>query len=140
MLFRYFEEAAGITKHKARVKEAEGKLLKTEENMRQVEVILGEVKRNHDSLKVQADKTIGYRRLKEEIFEAERDVFLVRLRQFTREKDKKDEEYRRKRQERDEIKSQADALASSMAASLEMVNELEARLVEMQKKDRKSVV
>lgn len=128
-----FEEAAGITKHKARVKEAEGKLLKTEENMRQVEVILGEVKRNHDSLKVQADKTIGYRRLKEEIFEAERDVFLVRLRQFTREKDKKDEEYRRKRQERDEIKSQADALASSMAASLEMVNELEARLVEMQK-------
>jgi chromosome segregation protein len=128
-----FEEAAGITKHKARVREAETKLQKTEENMRQVEVILGEVKKSHDTLKHQAEKTIGYRKLKDDIFEVERDVFLVRLRHFSKEKDKKDEEYRRKRQERDEIKSQAEALAASMAESLDMVNELEARLVEMQK-------
>jgi len=51
-----FEEAAGITKHKARVREAETKLERTEENMKQIEAVLAEVKRSHDSLKHQAEK------------------------------------------------------------------------------------
>ncbi len=42
-----FEEAATITKFKIRGKEAERKLERTEENMRQVESILGEVKRSY---------------------------------------------------------------------------------------------
>ena len=40
-----FEEAAGITRFKAKRAEAERKLERTEENMRQIEGILGEVKR-----------------------------------------------------------------------------------------------
>ena len=51
-----FEEAAGITKYKMRGAEAERKLARTEENMRQVESILSEVKRSHDSLKIQAER------------------------------------------------------------------------------------
>ena len=128
-----FEEAAGITKHKARVKEAESKLQKTDENMRQVAVILAEVKRSHDSLKHQADKTITFRSLKDKIFGVERDVFLLRLRQFLRDKDRRDADLLAKRGERDEVKAQSEALAQSMAESLDIVNELENRLVEMQK-------
>ncbi|MCX7027767.1 MAG: AAA family ATPase [Spirochaetes bacterium] len=128
-----FEEAAGITKHKARVKEAESKLQKTEENMRQVEVVLAEVKRSHDNLKHQSDKTITFRRLKDRIFEVERDVYLLRLRQFLRDKDRKDAELLEKRKERDEVKAQSENLATSMAESLDLVNELEAKLVDMQK-------
>ena len=128
-----FEEAAGITKHKARVKEAEAKLDRTEENMKQIEAVLAEVKRSHDSLKHQAEKTVAFRDLKDKIFDVERDVYLLRLRQFIRDKDKKDSEFAQKRQEREKIKAESDALAASMSESLDLVNEMESRLVEMQK-------
>ncbi|HEY9053416.1 MAG TPA: AAA family ATPase [Rectinemataceae bacterium] len=128
-----FEEAAGITKHKARVKEAESKLERTEENMRQVEVVLAEVKRNHDSLRHQAEKTGLYRELKDKIFEAERDVSLLRLRQFARERDRKEADFAEKKALRDSIKARSDAIAASMSESLEELNAMEARLVDMQK-------
>lgn len=128
-----FEEAAGITKHKVRVREAEGKLDRTEENMRQIEVVLAEVKRSHDTLKHQAEKTSAYRSLKDSIFDTERDVYLMRLRQFIREKDRRDSEYAARKQDRDRIKEESDALASSMAESLDRMNEMESALVEMQK-------
>jgi chromosome segregation protein len=92
-----FEEAAGITKHKVRVREAETKLVRTEENMRQIEAVLAEVKHSHDSLKRQADKTIAYRELKDGIFELDRDVYLLRLRQFIMDKDRHDAEFERKK-------------------------------------------
>ncbi len=128
-----FEEAAGITKHKARVKEAESKLERTEENMRQIEAVVNEVRRSHDSLRIQADKTVVYRELKNGIFELERDVYLLRLRQFIRDKDRKDEELSRKKAERDRVKAESDALSASMAESLDLMSEMESRLVEMQK-------
>lgn len=129
-----FEEAAGITKHKARVKEAQSKLDRTEENMRQIDGVLAEVKRSHDSLKVQSDKTLAYRRLKDSIFQVECDVYLLRLRQFIRDKDRKDADFAAKKKERDEVKASFDALSLSMSESLDNVNEMEARLVELQKK------
>lgn len=128
-----FEEAAGITKHKARVREAESKLERTEENMRQIEAVVSEVRRSHDSLKIQADKTVVYRDLKNGIFELERDVYLLRLRQFIRDKDRKDEELSRKKSERDKAKAESDALSASMAESLDLMSGMESRLVEMQK-------
>lgn len=128
-----FEEAAGITKHKARVKEAESKLERTEENMRQIEAVLAEVKHSHDSLRRQAEQTVAYRELKDRIFELERDVYLLRLRQFIRDKDKRDAEFAQKKQERESLKAQSDALAASMSESLDLLNEMESRLVEMQK-------
>ena len=128
-----FEEAAGITKHKVRVKEAESKLDRTEENMRQIEVVLAEVKRSHDSLKHQAEKTLAFRILKDRIFEVERDVYLLRLRQFIRDKDKKDAEFAQKKLDREEVRAESEALAKSMAESLDLVNDMEEKLVEMQK-------
>ncbi|MDD3981523.1 MAG: AAA family ATPase, partial [Spirochaetales bacterium] len=128
-----FEEAAGITKHKVRVREAETKLSRTEENMRQIEAVLAEVKHSHDSLKRQADKTIAYRELKDGIFELERDVYLLRLRQFIREKDRHDAEFDKKKAERENLRAESETLAASMTESIDLVNEMEAQLVEKQK-------
>ncbi|HON89912.1 MAG TPA: AAA family ATPase, partial [Spirochaetales bacterium] len=86
-----FEEAAGITKHKVRSREAELKLKTTEENMRTVEGILGEIKKTYETLKVQSEKTMVYRKLKNDIFELERDMYLIRLRGFINEKSKQDD-------------------------------------------------
>jgi len=128
-----FEEAAGITKHKVRVREAETKLERTEENMRQIEAVVAEVKHSHDSLKRQAEKTVSYRELKDSIFELERDVYLLRLRQFMRDKDKYDTEFERKKTEREALKAESESLSASMTESIDAVSEMEAQLVEKQK-------
>ncbi len=128
-----FEEAAGITKHKVRSREAEQKLERTEENMRQVAGILGEVKRSHDSLKTQSDKTLKYRALREEVFAAELDLHLLRLRQFVQEKDRRDEEILGKTKGRDQVKAEIDGINLSLEENLDIVNGMEAKLVEHQK-------
>jgi chromosome segregation protein len=128
-----FEEAAGITKHKVRSREAELKLEKTEENMRQVGGVLAEVKRSHDSLKVQSEKTLQYRSLREEIFAAELDLHLLRLRQFVQEKDRRDQDIADKTKERDKVKAEIDSINMSLEENLDLVNGLEAKLVEHQK-------
>jgi len=128
-----FEEAAGITKHKVRAREAELKLAKTEENMRQIEGIVREVKHSYESLKAQAEKTIRYRQLKDKIFETELDLYLVRLRQYVRERDRSSSSFDQKKKEREALVRRIDAVSESMSKGLDLVNDLEAKLVEMQK-------
>ncbi len=128
-----FEEAAGITKHKVRAREAELKLAKTEENMRQIEGIVREVKHSYESLRAQAEKTIRYRQLKDKIFETELDLYLVRLRQYVRERDRSSALFDQKKKEREALVQRIDSMSESMSKGLDLVNELEARLVEMQK-------
>ncbi len=69
-----FEEAAGITRFKQKSLEANRKLDKTEENLRQVQGILKEVKHTYDTRRVQAEKAEKHKRLQQSIFELE--VFL----------------------------------------------------------------
>lgn len=128
-----FEEAAGITRYKVRGAEAERKLEKTEENMRQVEGILGEVKRSYDTLKVQADKTLKYRALREDIFQFELDIQLLRLKQFNTERDHRAEELERLTKERDACKAELDAINRSLEENMDVVNSMEEKLVQFQK-------
>ncbi len=128
-----FEEAAGITRHKARSREAELKLERTEENMRQVDGILGEVKRSHDTLKVQAEKTLSYRALREDVFNAELDLHLLRLRGFVNEKQRRDTEIVARTTERDVLRRQIDDINMSLEENLDIVNSMEAKLVDAQK-------
>lgn len=128
-----FEEAAGITRYKVRGAEAERKLEKTEENMRQVEGILGEVKRSYDTLKVQADKTLKYRALREDIFQFELDIQLLRLKQFNTERDHRAEELERLTRERDACKAELDAINRSLEENMDVVNSMEEKLVQYQK-------
>ncbi|MFA7371468.1 MAG: AAA family ATPase, partial [Sphaerochaetaceae bacterium] len=66
-----FEEAAGITRYKQRSLEAGRKLERTEENIEQVETLLGEIKRQYDLRKSQASKLVRYRELEKELTEIE---------------------------------------------------------------------
>ena len=59
------EEAAGISKYKARRREAEGKIRSTETNLNRVNDVLGEIKRQISSLERQARKAARYKRLQE---------------------------------------------------------------------------
>ncbi|MCS5638615.1 MAG: AAA family ATPase, partial [Myxococcota bacterium] len=59
------EEAAGITKYKARRREAESKIRSTEQNLDRIKDVLGEIRRQISSLERQARKAARYKRFKE---------------------------------------------------------------------------
>ncbi|MBU8914402.1 MAG: AAA family ATPase [Spirochaetales bacterium] len=129
-----FEEAAGITKYRLRGREAERKLERTEDNMRQVQSILGEVRRSHDSLKKQSDKTLRYRKLREEAFDVELDLTLFKLRDHVESRDKRSEQVEQKTTARDKIKAAIDAINENLEENLDVVNAMETRLIEHQKR------
>ncbi len=128
-----FEEAAGITKYKVRGQEAEKKLERTEDNMRQVAHILKEVKRSHDTLMVQAGKTKTYRELREQIFEYELNINLLRLKNFLEVEEKKQDLLDARNSQREEIKSKIENTNQVLEASLDQVNTMESALIDKQK-------
>ena len=129
-----FEEAAGITKYKIRGADAERKLLRTEDNMKQVEHILREVKRSHDTLKNQAEKTNTYRSLRERIFENELHIHLLRLRDFLEDQEKKEDRLAAKTLDREATKEKIDNINQSLEVNLDQVNTMESNLIDKQKK------
>lgn len=129
-----FEEAAGITRYKTRSLEAEKKLEKTQENLRQVEGILGEVKRSYDSLKAQAEKTAVYRALRQEIYRLEKTLALSRLREFQRQERSVLEELGRREEERQQIKAELDRINAQMGQGLEGVERWEEELKALQRR------
>ncbi len=84
-----FEEAAGITRFKQKSQEAERKLEKTEDNIRQVQSILKEVKGTYDTRKVQAERARRYKELQEKIFELEVDLQLSKVHELSQRKQQK---------------------------------------------------
>ncbi len=128
-----FEEAAGITKYKIRGAEAERKLEKTDENMIQVGNIMKEVKRSHDSLKIQAEKTARYRTLREETFKVELDINLLRLKRFVAEKNDRETQLEKKSEHRDVIKKKIDGINENLEENLDLVNTMESKLIQTQK-------
>lgn len=114
-----FEEAAGISRFKAESLEAERKLMRTDENITQVETVLKEVKRSYDTKKGQAAKAASYRELKRQQFALEVDVQLSTLQSYVLLKEKRQAE-----------KEQADRDFEARRADLAGFDELIARLQE----------
>lgn len=128
-----FEEAAGITRFKVKRAEAERKLERTQVNMKQIEGILGEVKHSYETLKVQADKTIKYRTLRDDIFNFELDIQLLRLKGFTQDRDRRAEELKKITAKRDELRRVIDSINESLAENMDEVNAMQNSINEMQK-------
>jgi chromosome segregation protein len=128
-----FEEAAGITKYKEKGLEAARKLAAYEENIRQQDGILREVKHSYDSLKVQSEKTAKYRALKDEVFQFELDIQLLRLKQFKYERDERNEHLKKQTEERDKLRTDLDTTNKSLEENMDVVNSMEAELIEYQK-------
>lgn len=129
-----FEEAAGITRFKARRAEAERKLERTEENMKQVDGILGEVKHRYDSLKIQAEKTTEFRVLTDKVFELERDIQLLKLKGFVQDKFNREADIKKNTEMRDKLRAEIDAIHAELDEHMDEVNSMETELVDLQKK------
>ena len=61
-----FEEAAGITRYKMKIRESHRKLAATEENLLRLDLIIREVEKEYRNLERQAEKARSYRQLKSE--------------------------------------------------------------------------
>ena len=125
--------SSDLTRYKERGIEAERNLAKTEENVKQVDLILTEVRRSHDSLKIQSEKTLKYRSLRDEIFNYELDIQLLRLKQFRYEREEKNDTLKRRTADRDRIRTEMEDENKALEANMDEVNSMAARLVELQK-------
>lgn len=123
-----FEEAAGITKFKARRVEAENKLKATSENMYQVENILNEVKKSHDNLKKQSEKTQKYRELNHRIFELELDKYLLRLKNLKENKFQKEGQLKELQERQSAISAEIQELTSYIDDQMGAVNTMQGKI------------
>ena len=78
------EEAAGITKYKARRRAAELKLEAAQQNLTRIDDIVFEVEKQRGALKRQAAKARRYKRLREELRRWEKVLFARRYRELAR--------------------------------------------------------
>jgi len=127
-----FEEAAGISRSKAEVAEAERELERTRQNMTQIEIAMGEIKRQYDSLKTQSEKTIKYRKLKDEIYETERDLALLRLKNFVTDKARHEEELKKATEKRDLIRKEIEEISNTISENMDKVKEMQEDLYKKQ--------
>jgi chromosome segregation protein len=120
-----FEEAAGISRSKAECAEAEHELERTRVNMQQIEVALAEIKRSYDTLKIQADKTTKYRSVKDEIFNEELDLTLLRLKNFVQDKAHNEEELKLIEKKRDQVRREIDEINNTLSENMDKVKAMQ---------------
>jgi chromosome segregation protein len=131
-----FEEVAGITKYKAKRKEAERKLDQTRQNLLRLQDIVTELEKQIRSLKTQATRARKYKELKTELEAA--DLFLIgrELYEHQLKQDSlksKVDEVQANRAEADALFAQSDALATEL--EIERID-LEKKLQALSEKER----
>lgn len=103
-----FEEAAGISRYKAKCTEAQNRIQKSEENIAQLMTVINEVKRVYDRTKVQASKAMRWQELKDQAFYLDVDIKLSRLDTYLKLKDMR-------QQKMDEAKTKSVELNQKLA-------------------------
>lgn len=127
-----FEEAAGISRSKAECAIAERELEQTRLNMQQIEVAMTEIKRSYDSLKIQAEKTSKYRNIKEEIFNYELDIALLRLKNFVTDKARHQTELEDVTKKRDQVRLEIEEINNTISENMDKVREMQEQVYSMQ--------
>ncbi|MBB5218516.1 chromosome segregation protein SMC [Treponema rectale] len=120
-----FEEAAGISRSKAQIQEAERDLEKTRANLAQIDHALAETKRSYETLKVQSEKTSRYRKLQDEKFNYELDIQLLKLKDFTVNKSRHEEERKEAEKKRNEAAKEIEEIFRSINENNDKLEQLQ---------------
>lgn len=127
-----FEEAAGISRSKAEVAEAERELERTRQNLAQIQVALSENKRSYETLKTQSEKTIQFRELKEDIFNYELDIQLLKLKDFVQNQARATQSKEEIAQKRNAVQSEIDEILNTLTENSDKIKELQSKMGELQ--------
>lgn len=129
-----FEEAAGITKYKLKAQEAGRKMERTRDNIKQASNILTEVSRSYFTLKEQAEKTEEYRRLKEEIFQVEVDLQLLKLINLKEMYQRRNRDHEEKQKKVLVLQEEINTINGVIKENSALVSSMEEKLSDNQKK------
>lgn len=77
-----FEEASGIVKYKSRKKETEKKLQETEQNLLRIHDLVTELEDQLDPLRIQAEKAVRFKELKEQLKSSEIAMYVYQIEQI----------------------------------------------------------
>ena len=127
-----FEEAAGISRSKAECAEAERELERTRQNLAQIEVALIENKRSYETLKVQNEKTIKYRQFKEDIFNCELDIQLLRLKDFTQDKARQETAKKELEEKRTAVQKEIEEIQAALFENNDKIKDLQTKMNSLQ--------
>ena len=123
-----FEEAAGISRSKAECAEAERELERTRQNLAQIEVALIENKRSYETLKVQSEKTIKYRQFKDDIFNCELDIQLLRLKEFTQDKAHQETTKKELEEKRSVVQKEIEEIQAALFENNDKIKDLQTKM------------
>lgn len=123
-----FEEAAGISRSKAECAEAERELERTRQNLAQIEVALIENKRSYETLKVQSEKTIKYRQFKDDIFNCELDIQLLRLKEFTQDKARQETTKKELEEKRSVVQKEIEEIQAALFENNDKIKDLQTKM------------
>lgn len=120
-----FEEAAGISRSKAECADAERELEKTKQNLQQIEISLAEIKRSYDTLKIQSEKTTKFRKIKEEIFNIQLDIQLLKLKNFIETKSRNETSIVEVEEKRNKVRKEIEDIQNSLTENTDFVKDLQ---------------
>ena len=127
-----FEEAAGISRSKAECAEAEREPERTRQNLAQIEVALIENKRSYETLKVQSEKTIKYRQFKDDIFNCELDIQLLRLKDFTQDKARQETAKKELEEKRTAVQKEIEEIQAALFENNDKIKDLQTKMNSLQ--------
>ncbi|OHD16027.1 MAG: hypothetical protein A2Z98_04320 [Spirochaetes bacterium GWB1_27_13] len=127
------EEAAGITKYKVKREDALSKLHQADENIVRIKDIINEVKKQYDSMKVQAEKAEKYKDLYDKEINLEIELNLNRISRLKQGKDELKEEFETAEKELGEVKDHIENLSDDVEEKMVFLNELENKKIDAQR-------
>jgi chromosome segregation protein len=126
-----FEEAAGITRYKMRIRESYRKLSATDENLLRLNLIIREVEKEYRNLGKQAEKAHAYRALKKDEIEYETLYNYERIRKLKEKVAKNSDQLKRLSDEKVQLDEKTSSLNETIRNDIERVRGIEADIMEI---------
>jgi len=126
-----FEEAAGITRYKLRMKESYKRLSATEENLVRLNLILNEVEKEYLSLEKQASKALQYKELKRKEVEYETIYNYMKIKEIEKKIDKNNSIHGDLKKKKSDFEKLLNELNCDISRNLDQVKLLENEIVQI---------
>ena len=124
-----FEEAAGITRYKMKIRESHRKLTATEENLVRLDLIINEVKKDYRNLERQAEQARNYRKFKSEEIEYERLYNYGRVHSLQSQVVKHDERLKKLIDVKKKLNGEVGSLNRRIKQAIERVRKIEGEIM-----------
>ncbi|MFW6138689.1 MAG: chromosome segregation SMC family protein [Spirochaetota bacterium] len=126
-----FEEAAGITRYKMKIKESHRKLDATRQNLERLNLIISEVEKEYNNLEKQAQKAVQYKNLKKQEIKYETLCNYLKVHSLRQKLNEKQKELSRLRETKNKIKKEVEEINSTINQKINHIRKIENKIVEI---------